>query len=82
MSRQENAQRGQNALKFAKSLGFTVEKVKPVVRNLLKLYENNWEFIEEDNYKALLDALLESDDGPVITYTSFSSVLYFICKCC
>lgn len=43
-------------------LGIQLEVVKPVLKKLLKLYDGNWELIEEDNYRTLADAIFELDD--------------------
>lgn len=48
-----------------RSLGITEDKVKPVLKKLLKLYDRNWELIEEENYRALADAIFEADDNKV-----------------
>lgn len=48
-----------------KSLGLSVETVKPVLKKLLKLYNNNWELIEEDNYRTLADAIFEFADDKI-----------------
>ncbi|GJZ28554.1 probable inactive histone-lysine N-methyltransferase SUVR2 [Tanacetum coccineum] len=45
-----------------KDLGIPEKKTKPVLKNLLKIYENNWELIEEDNYRALSNAIFDSED--------------------
>ncbi|XP_042001377.1 histone-lysine N-methyltransferase SUVR4 isoform X2 [Salvia splendens] len=45
-----------------KKLGIGEEKVKPVLKRLLKLYGNMWEYIEEDNYRTLADAIFECED--------------------
>ncbi|KAJ1409359.1 WIYLD domain [Sesbania bispinosa] len=45
-----------------RALGISDEEVKPVLKKLLKAYENNWELIEEDNYRTLADAYFESMD--------------------
>lgn len=46
-----------------KNLGIPVDKVKPVLKNLLKLYDKNWELIEAENYRALADAIFESEES-------------------
>lgn len=51
-----------NAIAFMKAMGFPGEKVKPILKNLLKVYDKKWEFIEAENYKTLVDAVLESDE--------------------
>lgn len=48
-----------------RSLGINEDKVKPVLKKLLKLYDKNWELIEEENYRALADAIFEHDDNKV-----------------
>ncbi|THF99544.1 hypothetical protein TEA_019331 [Camellia sinensis var. sinensis] len=50
------------AFSAMKVLGIPTETVKPVLRNLLKLYDNNWELIEEDSYRTLADAIFECTD--------------------
>ncbi|KAJ1416653.1 WIYLD domain [Sesbania bispinosa] len=47
------------------NLGIHESKVKPVLRKLLKLYDKNWELIEEENYRALADAIFEEDENKV-----------------
>ncbi|PSR89737.1 Inactive histone-lysine N-methyltransferase [Actinidia chinensis var. chinensis] len=51
-----------NAFRAMRSLGIIEEKVKPVLKKLLKLYDKNWELIEEENYRALADAIFEQED--------------------
>ncbi|KAK1260511.1 Histone-lysine N-methyltransferase SUVR4 [Acorus gramineus] len=50
------------ALNAMKAIGIPVQRAKPVLRDLLKVYENNWELIEEENYRVLADAIFETDD--------------------
>ncbi|KAI3749567.1 hypothetical protein L2E82_20181 [Cichorium intybus] len=45
-----------------RELGIPEEKTKPVLKNLLKIYEKNWELIEEENYRALADAIFDSEE--------------------
>ncbi|KAL8262034.1 hypothetical protein R6Q59_026083 [Mikania micrantha] len=51
------------AFRAMKELGIPEEKTKPVLKNLLKLYEKNWELIEEENYRALADAIFDSEEA-------------------
>ncbi|XP_055959547.1 histone-lysine N-methyltransferase SUVR4 isoform X3 [Mercurialis annua] len=51
-----------NAFRAMKNLGIPQDKVKPVLKKLLKLYDNNWLYVEEENYRALADAIFEADD--------------------
>lgn len=51
------------AFKAMKALGISDDKVKPVLKRLLKLYDKNWEPIEEENYRVLLDAIFETEEA-------------------
>lgn len=53
------------AYKAMKALGYTSQIVKPVLKNLLDLYDKNWELIEDEQYKVLLDAIIESEEHKV-----------------
>ncbi|XP_074333584.1 putative inactive histone-lysine N-methyltransferase SUVR2 [Apium graveolens] len=55
------------AFRAMRAIGIPEEKVKPVLKDLLKLYDRNWELIEEENYRALADAILERDEMEVAT---------------
>ncbi|KAI7746401.1 hypothetical protein M8C21_033631 [Ambrosia artemisiifolia] len=46
-----------------KELGISREVVKPVLKNLLELYDMNWKLIEENNYRTLADAIFEPLDS-------------------
>ncbi|KAL8254481.1 hypothetical protein R6Q59_032702 [Mikania micrantha] len=48
-----------------KDLGIPEEKTKPVLKKLLKIYDKNWELIEQENYRALADAIFDSDESEV-----------------
>ncbi|XP_028056977.1 probable inactive histone-lysine N-methyltransferase SUVR2 [Camellia sinensis] len=50
------------AFRAMRSTGIIEEKVKPVLKNLLKLYDKNWELIEEENYRALTDAIFDQEE--------------------
>jgi hypothetical protein len=47
------------ACKAMKRFDIPEDEVKPVLNELLELYDNKWTLIEEDRYKVLLDVLLE-----------------------
>ncbi|XP_041004192.1 probable inactive histone-lysine N-methyltransferase SUVR2 isoform X2 [Juglans microcarpa x Juglans regia] len=47
-------------------IGISQDKVKPVLKNLLKLYDKCWELIEEENYRALADAIFEEEETKVM----------------
>ncbi|KAJ0242507.1 inactive histone-lysine N-methyltransferase SUVR2 [Hirschfeldia incana] len=53
------------AFKAMNDLGIADAQVKPVLKNLLDLYDKNWELIAEDNYRALADAIFDSQDTQV-----------------
>ncbi|GAB4835471.1 hypothetical protein Ancab_000380 [Ancistrocladus abbreviatus] len=50
------------AFNAMQALGIPPKQVKPVLKELLKLYGNSWEFIEAENYRVLADAIFESKD--------------------
>ncbi|CAM0911497.1 unnamed protein product [Alopecurus aequalis] len=61
-----NRERGNKALSAMKTLGFSGRKAGPVVKRLLKLFNDNWEPIEEDNYSVLIEAILDDEkSGPM-----------------
>lgn len=60
------------AFRAMKNIGISQEKVKPVLKNLLKLYDKNWELIEEENYRALADAIFEKEEAEVQSILFFS----------
>ncbi|KAK8611762.1 hypothetical protein V6N13_131804 [Hibiscus sabdariffa] len=51
------------AFRSMKEIGISEEKVKPVLKKLLKLYDKNWELIESENYRVLADAIFEEEDS-------------------
>jgi len=57
------------AFRAMSCLGIEEHKVKPVLKKLLKLYDKNWELIEQENYRALADAIFDEDDNQVYNYT-------------
>lgn len=69
------------AFRAMKAIGILEDKVKPVLKDLLKLYDKNWEHIEEENYRALADAILERDEMEVHScFFILSCSLIFISK--
>ncbi|KAK3003135.1 hypothetical protein RJ639_017950 [Escallonia herrerae] len=50
------------ACKAMKIYGISEETVKPVLNNLLNVFDNNWKFIEDDDYSALIDAIFDRED--------------------
>lgn len=44
-----------------KLFGIPEAKVKLVLKNLLKTYDNKWNFIEDEDYTVLIDAILDDE---------------------
>ncbi|XP_071919302.1 probable inactive histone-lysine N-methyltransferase SUVR2 isoform X1 [Coffea arabica] len=53
------------AFRAMRDLGIAEDKVKPVLKNLLKLYEKNWDYIEAENYRVLADAIFDNEEAMV-----------------
>ncbi|XP_010494395.1 PREDICTED: probable inactive histone-lysine N-methyltransferase SUVR2 isoform X2 [Camelina sativa] len=49
-----------------RALGIKDAQVKPVLKDLLTLYDKNWELIAEDNYRVLADAIFDSQEAQAI----------------
>ncbi|GAB4843074.1 hypothetical protein Ancab_013053 [Ancistrocladus abbreviatus] len=49
------------ALREMRSLGIPSDLAKAVIKRLLKVYDNNWGFIEDKNYQVLLEAIFECE---------------------
>ncbi|XP_022157500.1 probable inactive histone-lysine N-methyltransferase SUVR2 isoform X2 [Momordica charantia] len=54
------------AFRAMKDIGISEDKTKPVLKKLLKLYDRNWELIEEENYRVLADAIFDEEDSKVM----------------
>uniref|UniRef100_A0A0A0KA75 SET domain-containing protein n=1 Tax=Cucumis sativus TaxID=3659 RepID=A0A0A0KA75_CUCSA len=54
------------AFRAMKDIGISEDKTKPVLKKLLKLYDKNWELIEEENYRVLADAIFDEEDSKVV----------------
>lgn len=50
------------------AIGISEEQVKPVLKNLLRLYDKDWSLIEAEEYRALADAIFEAEDAKVDIY--------------
>ncbi|PRQ41680.1 putative histone-lysine N-methyltransferase chromatin remodeling SET family [Rosa chinensis] len=48
-----------NAYKAANAVGISKEDIKPVLRRLYQAFDENWEPIEADNYRVLIDTYFE-----------------------
>ena len=53
------------AYKAMRALGYPQHIVKPVLKSLLDVYNQNWQHIEDQNYTVLVDAILESEECKV-----------------
>jgi len=62
--------RAKKALDAMKPLGFSRKQAAPVLKKLLKIYNNNWELIEDECYRALADAILDAQDDKQTPDTS------------
>ncbi|XP_042376128.1 probable inactive histone-lysine N-methyltransferase SUVR2 isoform X1 [Zingiber officinale] len=51
------------ALNTMKAIGIPMQTAKPVLMNLLKVYDNHWEYIEAENYRLLADAILDMQES-------------------
>ncbi|XP_031502518.1 probable inactive histone-lysine N-methyltransferase SUVR2 isoform X2 [Nymphaea colorata] len=52
-----------SAVQAMRDIGIPSKTVKPVLRKLLELYDDNWALIEEESYRALADAIFEQQDS-------------------
>ncbi|AQK51517.1 putative SET-domain containing protein family [Zea mays] len=58
-----NKERAKKALNAMKLLGFSKKQATPVLKELLNIFNNNWEPIEDECYRALADAILDRQDN-------------------
>ncbi|XP_002521994.3 histone-lysine N-methyltransferase SUVR4 isoform X1 [Ricinus communis] len=56
-------ERALNAFKATRALGIPDKEVKPVLKNLWKVFDKNWEPIEAEDYRALIDAYFDSKEN-------------------
>ncbi|XP_048559283.1 histone-lysine N-methyltransferase SUVR4-like [Triticum urartu] len=58
--------RARRAVKAMKLLGISREQTAPVLRRLVELYDDNWQLIEAESYRALADAIFDeqANGGP------------------
>nr|CAD1830869.1 unnamed protein product [Ananas comosus var. bracteatus] len=63
-----NTERARAALNAMKALGFPKKVATPVLKNLLMLYGGKWELIEDENYRALADAVLDMQVKLLLSY--------------
>lgn len=63
MAPSAQVQRAQAAVKAMKLIGFDQGRAKTVLKKLLKIYEDNWEHIEAENYRLLADSILDDQES-------------------
>ncbi|CAN4120658.1 unnamed protein product [Withania somnifera] len=51
------------ACEAMKVFGYSEKVVKPILRNLLNLYNKKWELIEDENYFVLLESIMDSEES-------------------
>ncbi|MCL7046347.1 hypothetical protein MKW94_009892 [Papaver nudicaule] len=51
------------AMNAMKAIGISGSIVKPVLKNLLTLYDKNWSLIEDENYRVLADAIFDYEEN-------------------
>ncbi|KAL8121954.1 putative inactive histone-lysine N-methyltransferase SUVR2 [Apium graveolens] len=54
--------RAAKACKAMKRYGIAERTVVPVLKNLLDLYDNNWSYIEDENYRVLANAFFDGQN--------------------
>ena len=64
------------ALNVTSGLGIPDQEVKPILENLLRVYDNDWTHIAQDNYRTLVDAYFEHKDNKVIPLLIIVLCLY------
>ncbi|GJW92204.1 putative reverse transcriptase domain-containing protein [Tanacetum coccineum] len=69
-SSKANQKRTKKACNALKHLGISAKAIRLALKGLLKAYENNWMYIEEENYKVLIDAIFEPEE-PMIDVQVF-----------
>jgi hypothetical protein len=53
-------ERARRAVAAMKSLGFPKQQCVDVLKRLLKVFNHNWDLIEDENYRAFADAILDA----------------------
>ncbi|GKA12045.1 putative mitochondrial protein [Tanacetum coccineum] len=55
-----------DSVQCTEDLGISAKAVRLALKRLLKAYENNWMYIEEENYRVLIDAIFEPEEPMVL----------------
>lgn len=56
-------QKATAALNAMRAIGISKHATKSVLKNLLQIYDNNWEYIEAENYRVLADAIFDMQES-------------------
>ncbi|KAF3777880.1 Histone-lysine N-methyltransferase [Nymphaea thermarum] len=67
--------RFKSAVQAMRDIGIPSKTVKPVLRKLLELYDDNWALIEEESYRTLADAIFEQQDSDAVAIEEPPSAL-------
>lgn len=72
-----------NAYRAANALGIHKEDIKPVLQDLYKAFDKNWEHIEADNYRVLIDSYFDLKENKAVPLYYFLFFLYIwhLCLC-
>lgn len=54
------------ALKATRSVGIPDQEMIPFLDSMLRVFDNDWTHIEQDNHRALIDGYFEHKDNKVI----------------
>ncbi|KAF3777883.1 hypothetical protein EJ110_NYTH44810 [Nymphaea thermarum] len=69
-----------SAVQAMRDIGIPSKTVKPVLRKLLELYDDNWPLIVEESYRALADAIFEQQDSQMPMHSFRVIVFRFLLK--
>lgn len=66
------------AFAATRALGIPDEEVKPILKQLLRVYNKKWELIEEGNFRTLIDTYYESKENKVTTLLLPSNITFVL----
>ncbi|KAL5702423.1 hypothetical protein ACHQM5_027645 [Ranunculus cassubicifolius] len=61
MVNESQRERAAKALNALNDFGIDEKRAKPILKRLLKLYDKNWEPIDDENYRVLIDTIFEQE---------------------
>lgn len=65
------------AFAATRALGIPDEEVKPILKQLLRVYNKKWELIEGENFRTLIDTYYESKENKVTTLVLPSNITLY-----